>query len=123
MSMEEASIYDLGLRIRKLRRSRNWTQKDVAERIQVTKETVYRYENNLLTPSLDSAIRLSLLFNVSLDYLTGLKELPARVESQHGELIQQAAQEMQQMNEYQINLMIEVMKQMKKIVNLELHTN
>ena len=114
MSMEEASIYDLGLRIRKLRRSRNWTQKDVAERIQVTKETVYRYENNLLTPSLDSAIRLSLLFNVSLDYLTGLKELPARIESQHGELIQQAAQEMQQMNEYQINLMIEVMKQMKK---------
>ena len=108
--MEEASVYDLGLRIRKLRRNRNWTQRDVAERIQVTKETIYRYENNLLTPSLDSAIRLALLFNVSLDYLTGLKE----VEFQHGELIQQAAQEMQQMSGYQINLMIEVMKQMNK---------
>ena len=116
MSMEEASVYDFGLRIKQLRRSRKWTQKDVAERIKVTKETIYRYENNLLTPSLDSAIRLALLFNVSLDYLTGLKQLPLYSDPHHNELIHHATQEMQHLSEYQINLLIEVMKQMNKKV-------
>ena len=64
--------YDFGIRLKELRERSHMTQKDVADRLGVHKNTVSNYENNILTPSVDVLIKLALLFNTSTDYILGL---------------------------------------------------
>ena len=67
-------IYDFGLRLRKLRESSGLSQAALAKKIGVSKETIYRYENNVQDPSLERAIQLARVLRTSLDYLVGLED-------------------------------------------------
>ena len=49
------------------------SQKELAQKLGVSKGTVYRYENNTQSPSLENAAKLALLLDTSLDYLAGLE--------------------------------------------------
>lgn len=69
------SVYDFGLRIRQLRTERKMTRAVLAKRLGVSTETVYRYENNIQTPSLERAKQIAVLLHTSLDYLTGLDDV------------------------------------------------
>lgn len=66
-------IFDFGYRLRELRESKNMTQTQVANRLNLSKTTISGYENNIKTPSLDVLIRLSILYGVSADYILGLE--------------------------------------------------
>lgn len=66
--------YDFGLRLRQLREARHMTRPELAQKIDVTKETIYRYENNLQVPSLDKVRRIALVLNTTMDYLAGLED-------------------------------------------------
>lgn len=74
MQLPENTVYDFGLRLQKLRKNRGMTQAELADRLGVSKGTIYRYERNLQDPSLQIAIRLAVLLRTSLDYLTGIDD-------------------------------------------------
>lgn len=60
-----------GNRIAELRIVRNWTQVQLAQKLNVSKQTVSNWENNIL-PSIELLIKLARLFSVSTDYLLAL---------------------------------------------------
>ena len=62
-------------RISELRRSYNWTQVQLAEKLNVAKQTVSNWENDNIQPSIDMLVKLSKVFNVSTDYLLGNEPL------------------------------------------------
>ena len=64
----------LNERIRKLRLERNWSQVDLAKKLNVTKQSVSNWENDNIQPSIDMLVKLSRVFSVSADYLLGMEE-------------------------------------------------
>ena len=64
----------LNERIRKLRLERNWSQVDLAKRLNVTKQSVSNWENDNIQPSIDMLMKLAGVFSVSADYLLGLED-------------------------------------------------
>ena len=64
----------LNERIRKLRLERNWSQVDLAKRLNVTKQSVSNWENDNIQPSIEMLVKLAREFSVSTDYLLGLEE-------------------------------------------------
>lgn len=71
--MADEQIYDFGVRLRQLREDRRLSRDAFAKKIGVSKETVYRYENNLQNPSLDRTRQIAVVLRTSVDYLVGLE--------------------------------------------------
>jgi transcriptional regulator with XRE-family HTH domain len=69
-------VYDFGLRLKKFRKAKKLSQKDVAARLNVVPSTISGYENNTVTPSLEQFARMAILYNTSLDYIMGLGNRP-----------------------------------------------
>lgn len=65
----------LGQRISELRHAIGWSQVQLAEKLNITKQTVSNWENENIQPSIDMLVKLSGLFHVSTDYLLGLDTL------------------------------------------------
>ena len=63
-----------GERIEKIRTAYNWTQVQLARKLNVSKQTVSNWENNNILPSIEMLIRLSDIFSVSTDYLLSLDD-------------------------------------------------
>ena len=66
----------LGARIYELRTALGWSQVQLAERLNVSKQTVSNWENENIQPSIEMLMQLSKLFHVSTDYLLGLDNAP-----------------------------------------------
>lgn len=62
----------LSKRIYELRTSFGWTQVQLAQKLNITKQTVSNWENDNIQPSIDMLVKLSKIFNMSTDYLLGL---------------------------------------------------
>lgn len=60
---------NLGERIYTLRTERNLSQGDLADALEVSRQSISKWENNNSVPDLDKLVRLSTLFGVSLDEL------------------------------------------------------
>ncbi len=58
-----------GEKIKKLRTEANLTQKDLAEKLNVSFQTISKYENDTNEPDLQTIKKLAQLFNCSIDYL------------------------------------------------------
>jgi putative transcriptional regulator len=54
-------------RLRKLRSDRNWTQQNLAERLEVSRQSVNAIETGKYDPSLPLAFRISELFERSIE--------------------------------------------------------
>ena len=52
-----------------LRKKAGWSQEELAEQMNVTRQSVSKWEGAQSVPDLDKIIRLSELFGVSTDYL------------------------------------------------------
>lgn len=65
-------IYDLGLILKELRKKKNLSQEQVAKRLNLTKASISGYENNIITPGIDTIRELAMLYNITSDYLLGL---------------------------------------------------
>ena len=68
---------DKGFIIKNLRETVNMSQEELAERIGVKKQTIYKYENGIVTniPS-DKIEQISEVFGVTPDYIMGWKTAP-----------------------------------------------
>lgn len=60
-------------RLRRLRKRRNMTQNDLAERLEISPSTVSSYERGAAFPPIPIFIKLAKILNVSTDYLLGLE--------------------------------------------------
>lgn len=63
--------YMIGTRLCDLRKMRNMTQKELAEKLSLSVNSISMYERGLSTPNDDVKIRIAQIFHVSLDYLLG----------------------------------------------------
>ena len=65
----------IGKRIRDLRLSKKLSQTQLAELIKTTQDTISLWELGKSYPSIDYVIEMVKVFNVSADYLLGIKEI------------------------------------------------
>jgi len=66
----------LDVRIKELRRDRGWTQRDLANKMNVSQQTIGSWEVGRAEPNAEALTKLSELFEVSIDYLLGKKHTP-----------------------------------------------
>lgn len=59
----------LGEKLSKLRKENNYTQEQLADVLGVSRQAISKWESNITYPGTDKLIRISELFNCSLDYL------------------------------------------------------
>ena len=72
--MEPETIF--AKRVKELRKSRGMTQKQLGEAIGLTQKAISTIESGLRETTFDKLILLAKFFNVSTDYLLGLKDEP-----------------------------------------------
>lgn len=71
---------NLGERLYELRTKNEMSQGDLAEKLDVSRQTISKWENNMSIPELDKIISLSNLFGVSVDYIVkGEGEIPPKI--------------------------------------------
>ena len=66
---------EINKRIRELRKFNNLTQTQLAEKLQTTQDTISLWELGKSYPDVECIILLCQLFDISADYLLGLKEI------------------------------------------------
>lgn len=62
-------------RIKKLREDLHMTQQELADKLSGAKSTIAMYENETRKPSIEVLIKLSEIFNCSIDYLLGKSDI------------------------------------------------
>lgn len=65
-----------GYRLRNLREQSHMTQTDLADKLNLSKANISKYESNLVEPNLQTLSLISELFDVSVDYLLGKTDDP-----------------------------------------------
>ena len=55
--------------IYKYRTSRNWSQTDLANELEVSRQSVSKWENNSAVPDLERLIKMSIIFDITIDDL------------------------------------------------------
>ena len=65
----------LSEKIINLRKSRGWSQEELAEKLDVSRQSVSKWESGVSNPELDKIVAMSTLFGVTTDYL--LKDVTA----------------------------------------------
>ncbi|MBQ9149169.1 MAG: helix-turn-helix transcriptional regulator [Oscillospiraceae bacterium] len=63
--------------IYRFRTERNMSQGDLADALNVSRQSVSKWENNSATPELEKLLKMSELFGVTLDQLVGRTESPS----------------------------------------------
>lgn len=61
-------------RIKDLRIDHDMGKKELANKLDISERTLTRYESGISEPTISVLIKLSLLFNVSIDYIAGIKD-------------------------------------------------
>ena len=62
--------------LRKIRKERGLSQKELAERIGIPFQTINRYENTNILPNIANIISIAKILKVSIDELVGYKAVP-----------------------------------------------
>lgn len=58
-------------RLQELRKEKNLTQEDLATKLNISPQSISKWENNLSTPDLEMLLNLCHILNVSTDYILG----------------------------------------------------
>lgn len=67
------NVCDFSSILKQLRKNRALTQKELGDRIGLSKAVVSKYENGMGYPTFDVLIRIASFFGVTCDYLLGVK--------------------------------------------------
>ena len=65
-------MVNMGKKLKALRLEKNFTQKQIAERIGLATSAISSYESGMRYPSYDVLVKLARIFHVSTDYLLGM---------------------------------------------------
>lgn len=58
-----------GEKLQKLRKSKGWTQEDLAAQISISRQALSKWEQGAVIPDTENVLQISKLFGVSTDYL------------------------------------------------------
>lgn len=61
-------------RLKELRASREWTQSDLAKKLNVSQQTIGSWEVGRAEPNSDALAKIAALFGTSVDYLLGIDD-------------------------------------------------
>ncbi len=75
---------NLGERIYQLRTGKNMSQGDLADKLNVSRQSISKWENNSAVPDLDKIVKLSEIFGVSMDVLVKGEEIVQQAEKNPG---------------------------------------
>ena len=64
-------MLNIGSRIIELRKAKNWSQEDLAKKINSSRIMIGKYERNDNAPSIEVLLKLAKIFDVTVDYLIG----------------------------------------------------
>ncbi len=70
--MSDIRIYNIGIKIKKLRKNNKLTQKQLATLTNLSEVTINRYENNSKIPTLENFLKLVDALNTSANYLLNI---------------------------------------------------
>ena len=62
-------------RLKELRKLYGLTQRQMAERLDIAQPSYIRYENGSSEPTLENLLNIAEIFDVSVDYLLGRKDI------------------------------------------------
>ncbi len=66
---EMIALTSFGERIYELRNKNNMSQGDLANKLDVSRQTISKWENNMCLPETEKLVQLSEIFNISIDYI------------------------------------------------------
>lgn len=72
---------DLSTRIVRLRRARGWSQEELAQRLNVSRQSVSKWESGSSTPDLDRVVAMCALFGITADEMLRADGAPCTAES------------------------------------------
>ena len=64
-------MLNIGSKIIELRKAKGWSQAQLAEAINASRDIIGKYERNDNLPSIEMALKIAHIFDVSVDYLLG----------------------------------------------------
>lgn len=73
----------LGQKIKGLRKNKGLSQEDLANKLNVSRQAVSKYEKDINEPNIDTIKRISKYFNVDLEYLLNDDSLDSKDESKN----------------------------------------
>ena len=63
-----------------LRTKQNLSQQELANILHVSQQSIYKYENGITTPDVNTLIDMADYFHTSIDYLVGYSTIPHKIE-------------------------------------------
>lgn len=66
-----SNTLNIGSKIALLRKEKNWSQGDLAQKIDASREIIGKYERNENLPSIEMVAKMAKAFGVTVDYLIG----------------------------------------------------
>ena len=73
----------LGARLQELRKQKGLTQEQLAEKLNITNQSVSKWEKDINAPDITLLVELADLFETSVDYLLGRGENKPMVNTTH----------------------------------------
>jgi transcriptional regulator with XRE-family HTH domain len=69
-----SNTLNIGSKISLLRKEKSWSQSDLAQRIEASREIIGKYERNENLPSIEMTLKMAKAFGVTVDFLLGESE-------------------------------------------------
>lgn len=66
--------------LKNLRKQHNLSQQKLADILHVSQQSVYKYENGITSPDIETLVRMADYFNTSIDYLVEYTDIPHKIE-------------------------------------------
>ena len=109
----------LSKRLKELRISNGLTQRELGERVNVTKVSICCYENGTRTPTLDTLTKLGKVLDVDVDYLLGY-DSPVQEKGKSKKVINMAKEEIEFITEIRKleNIHQAIIENPKRIIEL-----
>lgn len=75
------------IHLKQLRKQHKLSQQKLADILHISQQSIYKYENGITTPDLETLIRMADFFNTSIDYLIGYTDISHKIEPVKEEML------------------------------------
>lgn len=66
--------------LKRLRKSHNLSQQKLADILHISQQSVYKYENDITSPDIETLKNMADYFDTSIDYLVNYTNIPHKIE-------------------------------------------